>query len=71
MADCEDRRTLRSGDLVSKPVITIIQQTPLPKLLTVITECCREWEAPIGFAGGRCGYCGERPTFKRYVEERV
>lgn len=48
-----------------KVVVTIIQQTPLPKIPTYIARCCREWVAPIGFPGGRCGYCGERPTYLR------
>lgn len=34
-----------------------------------IAECCREWEVPIGSRGGSCGYCGERPTFKRLLPE--
>lgn len=32
---------------------------------TYIAFCCREWIAPYGFAGGRCGLCGQRPTYLR------
>jgi hypothetical protein len=32
---------------------------------TYIGECCREWIMAAGFPRGRCGLCGEAPTFKR------
>lgn len=32
---------------------------------TYIGECCREWPMAAGFPSGRCGLCGESPTFKR------
>lgn len=32
---------------------------------TYIAYCCREWIAPYGFRGGRCGLCGERPVYLR------
>lgn len=34
-----------------------------------IAVCCREWEVAYGYQWGRCGYCGERPTFLRLVGE--
>lgn len=36
---------------------------------TCLTVCCREWVAPFGFRGGRCGLCGEHPTFVRMLPE--
>lgn len=32
---------------------------------TYIAFCCREWIAPMGYRGGRCGICGERPEYLR------
>lgn len=32
---------------------------------TYIAFCCREWIAPIGYAPGRCGLCGEEPSYLR------
>ena len=42
--------------------------TPIP---TCITECCREWVSPMpGLYGpGKCGICGESPTFVRALPE--
>ena len=40
--------------------------TPIP---TCITECCREWVSPAFGRSGRCGLCGERPTFVRMLPE--
>lgn len=37
---------------------------PLPRLHTYIGYCCREWILATGYAG-RCGLCGERPTYLR------
>lgn len=31
---------------------------------TYIGTCCREWVLACG-VNGRCGQCGERPTFTR------
>lgn len=30
---------------------------------TYIGECCVEWPLAAGFKVGRCGLCGERPTY--------
>lgn len=38
---------------------------PLPKLPTYIGYCCQEWVLAAGFQPGRCGLCGERPTYLR------
>lgn len=60
---CEER-------LCRKPVIiTYHSRPPLPKLPTYIAFCCREYVAPIGFAGGRCVHCGERPSWLRPDQE--
>lgn len=32
---------------------------------TYIGRCCREWILATGFHVGRCGLCGERPTYER------
>lgn len=32
---------------------------------TYIGECCREWPMAFGYPAGRCGICGEAPTYKR------
>lgn len=34
-----------------------------------IAECCREWIVPVGYRGGSCGYCGERPEFRHMLPE--
>lgn len=39
---------------------------PIP---TCITECCREWISPMFNRSGRCGLCGEVPTFVRTLPE--
>lgn len=41
---------------------------PIP---TCITECCREWitAMPGLYPPGRCGLCGEKPTFVRALPE--
>ena len=35
------------------------------RIPTYIAYCCREWIAPVGYPGGRCGLCGQRPTYLR------
>ena len=51
---------------MSEPVeIVWVDRPPMPKVATYIAYCCREWIAPIGYRGGRCGLCGEKPTFLR------
>ena len=37
---------------------------PLPTVPTYIGVCCKEWVLAIG-ARGRCGLCGEVPTYLR------
>lgn len=40
--------------------------TPQPEPLhTYFGECCVEWILAFGFRVGRCGLCGEIPTYKR------
>lgn len=34
-------------------------------LPTYIGYCCREWILALAHKPGRCGYCGERPTYLR------
>lgn len=34
-------------------------------IYTYIGLCCREWVLHIGEHPGRCGLCGERPTYLR------
>ncbi len=36
---------------------------------TYIAFCCREWIAAYGHKGGRCGLCGQTPTFLREDEQ--
>jgi hypothetical protein len=50
---------------MSDPTILIHQQNPLPKWPIYIGSCCREWPLAVGIPVGRCGLCGERPTFLR------
>lgn len=45
--------------------IHVVQQNPLPRYITYIGECCREWVLAAGYPVGRCGLCGERPEYKR------
>lgn len=45
--------------------ITPVTRLGLPKLPTYIGQCCREWVMPISGRPGRCGICGEQPTFLR------
>lgn len=60
---CEERKC-------HKPVIIeYVSRPPLPKLETYIASCCREYIAPIGYPGGRCVHCGERPTWLRPDKE--
>lgn len=30
-----------------------------------IGECCTEWPMAAGYPSGRCGLCGEKPTYLR------
>lgn len=34
-------------------------------LPTYIGYCCREWILAMTNRAGRCGYCGEQPTYLR------
>lgn len=44
----------------------IYVQNPLPKWPTYIGECCcRERVLASGIPVGRCGVCGEKPTYLR------
>jgi hypothetical protein len=56
---------------MSEPTIRIHRQSPLERVPTYIGFCCREWPLPIGYPPGRCGLCGERPTFLREDQWRV
>lgn len=38
---------------------------PLERLPIYIGYCCREWPLAIGVKPGRCGLCGEVPTYLR------
>lgn len=40
-------------------------QNPLPNWPTYIGLCCREWVLAWGVPLGRCGLCGEKPTYLR------
>lgn len=53
--------------------VTIVytQRPPLPRVPTYIAYCCREWIAPFGHQGGRCGLCGQRPEYLRPDPESV
>ena len=35
---------------------------------TWIGYCCREWVMAYGYKSGRCGLCGETPTYLREGE---
>lgn len=35
---------------------------------TYIGMCCREWDLAVGYPVGRCGLCGEKPTYLRPSE---
>ena len=51
---------------MSDPLEIIWHDRPsLPKVGTYIAFCCREWIAPIGYPGGRCGLCGDSPKYLR------
>lgn len=41
-----------------------VHEPPLPFVPTFIGVCCREWVLALGFRG-RCGLCGEIPTYVR------
>lgn len=50
---------------MSKPIVTHVRNlTPLPTVPTYVGYCCREWILALGFKG-RCGLCGEVPTYLR------
>ncbi len=40
--------------------------TPIP---LAIATCCRDWQVPIPNKGGKCGLCGETPTFSHMLPE--
>jgi hypothetical protein len=50
---------------MSDPTIHVYRKNPLEKWPTYIGYCCREWPLAIGMPVGRCGICGERPTYLR------
>lgn len=54
---------------MSDPTVLAPSIKPLPKRLTYIGRCCREWILALGYPVGRCGLCGERPTYLRKDEE--
>lgn len=37
----------------------------MPQIPTYIGSCCREWVLAVLIPVGRCGLCGERPTYLR------
>lgn len=41
------------------------RERPVELPPTYIGYCCREWVLALGFRGGRCGLCGERPAYLR------
>lgn len=50
----------------SKPLhITIRHLVPLGRQYFYYGFCCQEWPLRMGYGPGRCGICGERPTFLR------
>ena len=36
---------------------------------TGIVVCCRKWVVALGYRWGRCGICGEHPTFVEPLPE--
>lgn len=48
-----------------KIVKHVHSQTPLELPPTYIGYCCREWVLAAGAHRGRCGLCGEVPTYLR------
>lgn len=50
---------------MTSPTILVRRIGPLPKIGTYIGYCCREWVLALGFQVGRCGLCGEKPTYLR------
>lgn len=50
---------------MSEPIVTHVRHaTRLEKIPTYIGKCCREWVLAVGHKG-RCGECGEVPTYLR------
>lgn len=50
---------------MSEPIVTHVRRaTKVESIPTYIGFCCREWVLAIGHKG-RCGLCGEVPTFLR------
>lgn len=45
--------------------VTPVRIIPNEMLPTYIAQCCREWIMPMTGRPGRCGICGERPTYLR------
>lgn len=45
--------------------IKIVQQIPLEPFPYYIGICCQEWPLALGHSPGRCGECGQKPTFLR------
>ncbi len=39
------------------------------QIVTGIAACCREWVVSLGHPWGKCGLCGERPTYVRTLPE--
>jgi hypothetical protein len=56
------------GGLVYEEIRRIYRESLLPGTATYIGYCCREWVMAYGYPAGRCGYCGERPTYLREDE---
>lgn len=49
---------------MTAPTILYVRRPDLPKIPTYIGRCCREWVLAT-FMTGRCGICGEVPTYLR------